>query len=128
MSRYTTLRFLPILACAALAACSPGKSIPRDCLGRPIDPAHPPTGSASLNWQPAAEAAAEPALSAVAGYRIYYGIKPDQLLCQFEVPGPAASGGTVTGLSPGTWYFAVVSFDSASVESEPSAVVSKRVE
>ena len=64
----------------------------------------------------------------MAGYRIYYGIEPDQLKCQVEIRDPRATGGEVTGLSPGKWYFAVASFDGAFVESEPSPTVSKLVE
>jgi len=63
----------------------------------------------------------------LAGYRINYGVQPDQLHCQVEIRDPKASGGQVTGLSSGTWYFAVVSFDSGSYESEPSEIVSKRI-
>lgn len=64
----------------------------------------------------------------LAGYRINYRVQPDQLHCQIEVRDPTAARDQVTGHSPGVWHFTIVSFDSAFVESEPSEIVSKRID
>lgn len=53
---------------------------------------------------------------------------PDDLPCLIEIRDPKVTTWKVTGLSPGTWYFAVASFDSGFVESDLTDVVSKRIE
>jgi hypothetical protein len=53
---------------------------------------------------------------------------PDDLACLIEIRDPKVTTWKVTGLSPGTWYFAVASFDSGFVESDLTDVVSKRIE
>lgn len=55
------------------------------------------------------------------GYNIYAGTNPRQ----YVVATPAAgTNGVVTGLSPGTWYFAVTATNSAGLESPFSNEVS----
>ena len=101
--------------------------VPTDCLGRPLT-TPPPTGRVRLAWQaPTTQTDGSP-FDDLAGYRINYGIAPDQLRCQVEIRDPKATSGEVTGLTPGTWHFAVVSFDSGFVESAPSNVVTKQID
>jgi uncharacterized membrane protein SirB2 len=98
-----------------------------DCLGRPVAvPA--PTGTAVLSWSAPTTRTDGSPLSDLQGYRIKYGVMPDHLPCLVEIRDPKVTSWQVTGLSPGTWYFAVASFDSGFVESELSGVVSKRID
>lgn len=117
-----------ISACAVMAtACSSAPEPAVDCLGRRMTAAEL-DGSAQLRWTaPAARSDGSP-LADLAGYRVYYGIAPDALSCRIEIGDPQAVEWTVTGLSPGTWHFAVVSIDSARVESKPSMLVSKQID
>ena len=110
----------------ALVSCTPQEPA-RDCLGAVMDPAHPPRGTATLRWQPSQKRSDGSTFDDLLGYRIYYGVRAADLRCQLEIRDRSATGATVTGLSPGTWYFAVVSFDSGFVESEPSDVLSKQI-
>lgn len=98
-----------------------------DCLGRPVS-VPPPAGTAQLSWQPPSTRTDGSPLEDLQGYRIKYGIAPDQLPCLVEIRDPDVTQWKVTGLSTGTWYFAVVSFDSGFVESDLSGVVSKRID
>ena len=132
-NRRPAMHWLLLLALAAPAAC--GTSEPEaeearlstDCLGRPVaTPA--PTGTAQLAWDAPTTRSDGSPFNDLAGYRINYGNTPDQLPCQIEIRDPKVTTWKVTGLSAGTWYFAVVSFDSGFVESDPSGVVSKQVD
>lgn len=101
--------------------------IATDCLGRPVSvPA--PTGTAQLSWTAPTTRTDGSPFENPAGYRIKYGMSPDELPCLVEIRDPKVTAWKVTGLSPGTWYFAVASFDSGFVESELSGVVSKQID
>ena len=103
-------------------------AVATDCLGRPVSvPA--PTGTAQLSWTRAVDTDRRIAVRRILpGYRIKYGMAPDELPCLVEIRDPKVTTWKVTGLSTGTWYFAVVSFDSGFVESDLSGVVSKRID
>ena len=110
-----------------VSACSSREETATDCLGRPV-PAASLTGTAQLTWQaPQARTDGSP-FDDLSGYRIYYGVEPDQLVARSWSRIRRRPTWKVTALSPGTWYFAVVSVDSAGVESELSGVVSKRID
>jgi uncharacterized membrane protein SirB2 len=102
-------------------------AVATDCLGRPVSiPA--PTGTAQLSWNAPTTRTDGSPFDNLAGYRIKYGMAPDDLPCLIEIRDPKVTTWKVTGLSPGAWYFAVASFDSGFVESELSGVVSKRID
>ncbi len=117
----------PWLDRQSLAFVADTPPVPTDCLGRPVS-VPPPTGTAHLSWQAPTTRTDGSPLDDLQGYRIKYGLAPDQLPCLLEIRDPAVTTWKVTGLSAGTWYFAVVSFDSGFVESELSGVVSKRID
>ena len=102
-------------------------SVATDCPGQPVT-APPPTGTALLSWQTPTVRTDGSLLDDLQGYRIQYGLAPDQLRCLVEIRNPDVTTWKVTGLATGTWYFAVVSFDSGFVESDLSGVVSKRID
>lgn len=112
------LRPAPVVQAAEIAT---------DCLGRPVSvPA--PAGTAQLSWNAPTTRTDGSPFDDLAGYRIKYGMSPDELPCLVEIRDPKVTTWKVTGLSPGTWYFAVASFDSGFVESDLSDVVSKRID
>jgi uncharacterized membrane protein SirB2 len=88
----------------------------------------PPTGTALLSWEAPTTRTNGAPLVDLQGYRIQYGLAPDQLQCLVEIRDPDVTTWKVTGLSAGTWYFTVVSFDSGFVESDLSGVAFKRVD
>lgn len=124
MNRWMLL--LALLVTSACVAKQESQESATDCLGRPVSAA--PTGTARLNWDPPKTRIDGSPIDDLSGYKIYYGIAADQLRCEIEIADPKAVTWKVTELSPGTWYFAVVSVDSAKVESELSGVVSKRID
>ena len=99
----------------------------QDCLGRSVSAADL-DGTAVLTWVAPTTRTDGSAFDDLSGYKIRYGVEPDQLRCEIEIGDPKAVAWKVTGLSPGTWHFAIVSVDSAKVESELSGVVSKRID
>jgi hypothetical protein len=112
------LRPAPVVQAAEIAT---------DCLGRAVSvPAR--TGTARLSWNAPTTRTDGSPFENLAGYRIKYGISPDELPCLVEIRDPKVTTWTVTGLSPGTWYFAVASFDGGFVESDLTDVVSKRID
>jgi hypothetical protein len=66
-------------------------------------------------------------LTDVSGYRIYYGTSPASLTLSVSVSGAGVTSGVISGLAPGTYYFAVSTIDSAGVASDLSNVASKTV-
>ncbi len=115
------------LALLITSACGPKQDAETDCLGRPVtEPA--PTGTTRLIWDAPTTRTDGSTMDDLSGYKIYYGIEPDELRCEIEIRDPKAIAWEVPALSPGIWYFAVVSVDSAHVESELSGVVSKKID
>ena len=82
-------------------------------------------GTATLSWTPPAQNTNGTAISNLAGYNINYGTSASALTQSLQIPNAAATTGTVTGLTSGTWYFAVVSYNTDGTSSALSSVVSK---
>ena len=81
-----------------------------------------------MTWRPPVTQTDGSSFDDLAGYRIYYGVQEDQLRCQVEIRDPKATSWKIDGLSPGTWYFAIVSFNNGFVESEYSTISSKQID
>jgi len=81
-------------------------------------------GSATISWLPPTTNTNGTPLSNLAGYKIYYGTSPTSLTQSAQIASPGITTYTIENLSPATWYFSLVSYNSANVESTPSAVVS----
>lgn len=81
-------------------------------------------GTVQLTWtQPTARADGSPlGQGSIAGYRIFAGTSTTSLVEKMKVP-PGTST-AITGLAPGTHYFALRTIDTAGLESAQSAVFS----
>jgi hypothetical protein len=66
-------------------------------------------------------------MSEIAGYRIYYGKTQGQYTSSIEVNDGSAGGYTITGLSSGTYYFVVTTYDVDGRESGYSQAVSRSI-
>ncbi|HEY0938829.1 MAG TPA: putative Ig domain-containing protein [Steroidobacter sp.] len=86
----------------------------------------PSTGSATLSWMPPTENTDGTQLTNLAGYRVLYG-RNSASLDQVREVGSNMSSYTITGLTSGTWYFAVKAFNSAGVESDVSNTGTKNI-
>ena len=64
-------------------------------------------------------------LTDVAGYRIYYGRSPTNLAQSVSVSGNGVTSRVISGLTAGTYYFAVATLDSTGTASDLSNAASK---
>jgi Putative Ig domain len=81
------------------------------------------TGNASLDWTPPTQNADGSALTNLAGYTVHYGTSRTSLTQTIKVTNPGLTSYVIDNLSPGTWYFAVSSYNAAGTESAVSGVV-----
>jgi hypothetical protein len=77
-------------------------------------------GEAALSWT--APTVSETGTE-LAGYHIYYGENSTHLTHVVDVKSPDSTSFVVDNLTPGTWYFAIKSYNNADIESSPSAIV-----
>lgn len=84
-------------------------------------------GSATLSWTPPTSNTDGTTLSNLAGYRVVYGRTSTSLDQVVQISNASVSTYTVSGLSSGTWYFAVKAYNAAGAESDLSTVRSKPI-
>ncbi len=87
----------------------------------------PATGSATLSWTAPTENTDGTPIVGLAGYHIYYGTTENAWTTTITVASATETSYVVSGLAPGTYYFAVVAFNSAGVDSPQSNVLSKTI-
>jgi len=92
-----------------------------------ITVSQPTNGSATLSWTPPTQNTDGSTLSDLAGFRIEYGSSPAELSQTIEVANPGVATYVVTGLTSGSWYFAVKAYNTGGAESANSGVVSKTI-
>lgn len=85
------------------------------------------TNIAKLSWTPPTLNSDGTPLADLAGYKVLYGTSPGNYTHETTISDPSATSFTVTGLAPGTWYFAVKSINAAGVESAPSGEAWKTI-
>lgn len=84
-------------------------------------------GVATLDWMPPTQNSDGTILTNLAGYTVYYGTSPNELSQSVKVSNPGLASYTVTGLTSGTWYFAVTSYSADGVESTRTATVTASI-
>ena len=90
-------------------------------------PAGPATGSATLSWTVPTENTNGTPLTNLAGYHIYYGTSAGAWTTTITVLEATETSYVVSGLAPGTYYFAIVAFNTAGEDSPQSNVGSKTI-
>jgi Fibronectin type III domain len=93
----------------------------------PPTPSPPPTYSATVSWSVPVLNTDGTSLTDVSGYRVHYGTSPTNLTQSIPISGAAVTSHVVSGLTPGTYYFAVATLNSNQASSARSNVVSKTV-
>jgi hypothetical protein len=63
----------------------------------------------------------------LAGYRIYYGTSSSAMTHVVNVANPAATSHAINELAPGTWYFAVASYNTQQIESALSPILAAQL-
>lgn len=87
----------------------------------------PTTGTATVFWVAPTQNSDGSALTDLAGFRIYFGTNSGSLTQVVQVTNAQATSYVVSGLTSGTWYFAVTSYGSDGTESARSAEASKTI-
>jgi Fibronectin type III domain len=85
------------------------------------------TGSATLSWTAPTENTNGTPITDLAGYHIYYGTSASAMTTIITIASAAETSYVVGGLAPGTYYFAVVAYNSAGMDSPESNVDSKTI-
>lgn len=85
------------------------------------------TGTADVSWTPPTTNTDGSTLTDLAGYNIYYGTSPNALNQEVQVVTIGVSNYVISGLTSGTWYFAVTAYTSTGTESSLSNVASKTI-
>jgi hypothetical protein len=83
------------------------------------------TGSATLMWSAPTENTNGTAVTPLSGYTIYYGTTEGSLTQSVVVSGATTLTYTITGLTTGTWYFAVAADAADGTQSAMSEIGSK---
>ena len=91
------------------------------------EPEPAPVGTGTLPWEAPTRNTDGSILSDLAGFRVVWGQDPNALT-NVEQVGADARNFTVTGLPPGTWYFAVKAYNTSGRESDLSVVRSKVIQ
>lgn len=84
-------------------------------------------GAVTLSWMPPTSNTDGSTLSNLAGYKIHYGTDASQLTQSITISNASLSTYVVENLSPATWYFAIKAYSTAGVESDFSAIASKKI-
>jgi hypothetical protein len=87
----------------------------------------PTTGTATVSWVAPTANTNGTALTNLAGFKIYYGTNSASLTQIEQVSSAGVTDYVVSGLTSGTWYFAVTSYTSDGTESARSATSSKTI-
>ena len=111
-----------IVAASLLSGCIDPGPVP----AKPVSQSSGST-SATLSWEaPTINTNGSP-LTDLAGYRIYYGSNPGELLQTIQIHSIGMQTYVIDALQPGTWYFAVVAIAANGAESPLSNIASKTI-
>jgi hypothetical protein len=85
-------------------------------------------GAVTLSWMPPTENADGSYLADLAGYWIYWGNNPGTYTQWMRIDSPGLTTVVIESLVPGTYEFAMTSFNANGVESSLSNAVTRFVE
>jgi hypothetical protein len=130
MNKPTSCAYIA-LAVLWLAGCGGGEVSGGSSSNPPGAPPAPSTnGAAVVSWTapPARVSGASLPISEIGGYRIYWGTSSTNFPNVIDIPDRNATEREITGLSPGTYYFRVGTYDTAGIEGPKSPVMSKQIQ
>ena len=85
------------------------------------------TGAVTLTWVPPADNTNGTPLTDLAGYHIHYGTNPENLTQVIDLASTSTTEYEVSGLAPGTYYFAISAYTTEGAESAESDVGYKTI-
>jgi hypothetical protein len=84
-------------------------------------------GTVSLSWIAPTENTNGTPVTDLAGYHIRYGTDPGDLTKSIDLTGTSTTAYEISGLSPGTYYFAISAYTAMGTESASSDVGYKTI-
>lgn len=122
--RRLLLAFVVLLAASA---CNRGDSAGEAAAPAADGAAVADRGSARLSWIPPTSNSDGSKLTALAGYKIYYGTSPQYLQRTIDIKDPSVTEYTIENLPPYTYYFVITAYNADGTESSRSNIVAKTV-
>ena len=86
-----------------------------------------PAGAVTLAWVAPTDNTNGTPLTDLAGYHIHYGTNPENLTQVIDLTGTSTTEYEVSGLAPGTYYFAISAYTTEGTESAESDVGYKTI-
>ena len=83
--------------------------------------------AAILSWNAPTENTDGTRVTSLAGYHVYYGTSPGELTKSITVSGATSTTCIISGLTEGTYYFAVVAYTTAGTKSGVSNLASQTI-
>ncbi len=80
-----------------------------------------------MSWVPPADNTNGTPLTDLAGYHIHYGTSQDNMTQVIDLAGTSTTEYEVSGLAPGTYYFAISAYTTEGTESAESDVGYKTI-
>jgi hypothetical protein len=87
----------------------------------------PSTGTVTLTWVPPTDNTNGTPVTDLAGYHIHYGTSQDNMTQVIDLAGSSTTEFEVSGLAPGTYYFAISAYTALGTESAESDVGYKTI-
>lgn len=81
--------------------------------------------SVTLSWQAPTQNTDGTALTDLAGYKIYYGLDPQNFSNVIDIPTAGVTTYVVENLTPDTWYFAATALNGSGTESDFSSTITR---
>jgi Fibronectin type III domain len=116
-----------LAACSGVPVTSSGTNAAAAAEGSAAATTSPTIGTATLSWTAPTDNSNGSPITDLAGYNIYYGTDPSNLTESISVAGASTTTYVVTGLSSGTYYFAVAAYNSEGVDSDLSNIGQKTI-
>jgi hypothetical protein len=85
------------------------------------------SGTATLSWNAPTTNTDGTPVTTLTGYHVYYGTAQGAMTQSVAVTGAGTTSYEITGLTSGTWYFAVAADSSDGTESAQSNIGSKTI-
>lgn len=126
MSQRTTVVGVLALGLVALAGCHFDADPNNSAVANASAGAGGGSG-ATLHWEMPTENTNGTPLTDLQGYTIVYGESPGSMNQWVQISDIGTTSYVLSGLTPGTWYFAVLSYTASGVNSALSNVVSKTI-
>jgi hypothetical protein len=119
---------LTVAACGGGGTSQSAAATNATSSSRPVTSnAPPPVGAATLSWAAPDQNTDRSPLTNLAGYRIVYGTKADDLTDVVDLPTVGVTEYVTDNLTAGTCYFSIRAYNSAGVERALSNIVSTTI-